>query len=1047
MKHVTAIILIAIPAVLTSQGLQPVESDPNWITVPAEVSISPEQFFNRYEEQIGLSPADELRLRQAWSDQLGFTHYRYEQYHNGVKVDGAQLVLHARDGRVEKGNGRLVIDLPGSVTPSTGSDEALTSSMSRVNAKSYLWQSEAAEQQLKRIRNNANATYYPTPELVWFDPYFTQVGANYTLAWKIELNTMDPLGRFEVYVSASTGEVLHVINKSGHTDVPGVAHTKYSGTQAIVTDSVAPGQYRLRESSRGNGIETYNMLEQIDYQQAVDFTDADNDWNNVNPQQDEAATDAHWGMEMTYDYYWQKFGRNSLNDSGMTMISYVHYDQNYANAFWNGAFMTFGDGGSGFTAFTCVDIVAHEATHGVTEFSAQLIYQNEPGALNESFSDIFGAAVEFWATPSLADWLVGEDVGPPLRSMSNPKAYGDPSTYLGTGWVTGPFDNGGVHTNSGVQNHWFYILSVGDTGQNDFGHNYAVAGVGIDAAAAIAYRSLTTYLTPTSQYADARLGAIQAAEDLYGPCSFEVTQTSAAWFAVGVGFTIQDYDLWAADLLSPVTACGLSNAETVTVRMRYNGCALPINVGDTIPMAYRVDGGVAVLDTLIVSSPVNGGDTITFTFSQPADLSTVGLHHIDVWSSFGTDPQPLNDSLIAVEVTHILQQNVDIGVVAVLAPTSSCHLDAAESVTVQLQFFGCDSMPAGTSIGIGYRVNGGTPVSSNFILAQTAYPGIPFPAMVIGPSDLSAYDVYTIDAWTAFGPDFLNTNDTLFGYVVEKPLDVAGRWIGFEKTIVVDSFYEVFGSQASVARHSSAASSGNQGLRMTGGDVLNAIDSIDGIPDGTNNFDLNAAFGGKACFCVDASSWASAFLQFDLKQVFSPLYELYLGDPLPDASSFRVLVNGTQVGPIYTPTTTTLDPFTTHVVDLNLHAGTFFEVCFETRCYFHPNFDPTAPLGQGDQAKLDNVIVTQHPVGVEAVDAPHVQLYPNPNDGEFVLHAEGLGDGKVEIVDVLGTIVYSHHYPGGATTVKLPDATPGVYLIRISDDAANLISALPIVIQ
>jgi len=1046
---VAAIVVVTSYGQDTRTNLSHIDNNPNWVTVSGDISVAPQAFFVRFNEELGLSPSDEMRLRQESSDALGFTHSRYDQYRNGFRVDGAQFILHTKDAQVRSGNGRLVRNILGNTGWSVTSQQAISAAMTRIGARAYLFESEVAEAQLKRIRNNPNATYFPSPELVWFDKTFSQDGSMYKLVWKVELNTMDPLGRFDVYVDAATGEVAHVISKNHHADVPGTAVTKYSGTHNIITDSVAPGQYRLREASRGNGIETYNMQQGINYNLAVDFTDSDNFWNNVNPQQDEAATDAHWGMEMTYDYYLTAHGRNGLNDSGMTMISYLHYDQNYANAFWNGSFMTFGDGSGSYTAFTALDIVAHEATHGVTEFSASLIYQNEPGALNESFSDIFGEAVQFWATPAKGDWLVGADAhtgGTPLRSMSDPKQQGDPDTYFGINWVTGPFDNGGVHTNSGVQNYWFYLLSAGGTGVNDLGHNYTVTGVGLDTAAAIAYRNLTTYLTPSSQYTDARLGAIQSAEDLYAACSDAVVQTSAAWFAVGVGFTIQDNDLWAVGLLSPQTACGLSSAEPVTARLRYNGCAGALNIGDTVPLGYRLDGGAAVYDTLVLSSVINGGDTIDFTFTQSADLSIVGAHAIDVWSSFGSDPQPLNDTLRGIEVVHILQQNVDMGVVEIVSPTSSCHLGNAEDVELLLQFFGCDSLPAGATIEIGYRVNGGASVTSNFALTSTAYPGVPFSATVTGPANLSAYGKYTMDAWTAFAPDFIKSNDTLFDQVVQKPFDVAGRKIGFEHaTAVLDSFYEISGAHAEARTHATAASSGARGLRMTGGDVLSVLDDIEGIPDGTNNFDINADFRAKVCFCVDATTWPSAFLQFDLKQVYSPVYELYLGDPIPDASSFRILVDNNQVGPIYTPTTTTMDPFVTHQVDLTAYAGSEFELCLQSQCYFHPSFDPTTPLGQGDQAKVDNVIVSPQPVTKVDVPATPIRVYPNPNSGTFTVTSTR--PGVVHVEDLLGRLVMTTEVVAGANEVSIPSAASGLFLVRVLNSQGETSAAMPVVIE
>ncbi|RMF57727.1 MAG: T9SS C-terminal target domain-containing protein [Calditrichaeota bacterium] len=199
--------------------------------------------------------------------------------------------------------------------------------------------------------------------------------------------------------------------------------------------------------------------------------------------------------------------------------------------------MTYGDGdGVTFSPLVSIDVVGHEITHGVTEHSANLVYSYESGALNESFSDIFGEAIENYAAGS-NDWLIGDDIdisGNGIRNMSNPNEDGDPDTYKGTYWATGSGDNGGVHTNSGVQNFWFYLLTNGGSGVNDNGFSYNVSGIGLTKAAAIAYRNLTVYLTTNSNYSDAYLGALDAATDLYGAGSAEYNSVSDAWDAVGV---------------------------------------------------------------------------------------------------------------------------------------------------------------------------------------------------------------------------------------------------------------------------------------------------------------------------------------------------------------------------------------------------------------------------------------------------------------------------------------------------------------------------------
>ena len=148
-----------------------------------------------------------------------------------------------------------------------------------------------------------------------------------------------------------------------------------------------------------------------------------------------------------------------------------------------------------------------------------------------------------------------------LRNMANPNAENQPDTYLGDDWYTGTGDNGGVHFNSGVQNFWFYLLCNGGTGTNDLGNDYDVDSLGMEKASAIAYRTLTYYLTSASKYLDARLGSIQAAEDLYGTCSDEVNAVKHAWYAVGVGLDIITPDLQALAILSPISSCAISESE------------------------------------------------------------------------------------------------------------------------------------------------------------------------------------------------------------------------------------------------------------------------------------------------------------------------------------------------------------------------------------------------------------------------------------------------------------------------------------------------------
>lgn len=193
---------------------------------------------------------------------------------------------------------------------------------------------------------------------------------------------------------------------------------------------------------------------------------------------DPAVDEAYRWLGATYRFFWEVFGRHSIDDRGMALLGTVHYGRHYENAFWDGSQMVFGDGdGEVFNRFTrSLEVVAHELTHGVIERDASLTYQGQSGALNESFADVFGSLVKQYVrgqTVEEADWLIGAELftdrvnGRAMRSMSNPgSAYDDP--LLGRDpqpghmedFVETQEDNGGVHINSGIPNRAFYLVAT-----------------------------------------------------------------------------------------------------------------------------------------------------------------------------------------------------------------------------------------------------------------------------------------------------------------------------------------------------------------------------------------------------------------------------------------------------------------------------------------------------------------------------------------------------------------------------------------------------------
>jgi len=489
-----------------------------------------------------------------------------------VKV--AVFILHYQNGKLVSMNGEIFQDAKATANPGISSGVAFLAALKNVGANSYMWEDAAymAENSYKK----------PTGELVYV-PISQETGKySLILAYKFDIYAAQPISRDYIYVDAMEGRIIlvdpimkhakknqsetsnSVISVTPYQDsginvtplVTGSAATRYSGTQSIETTLAGSGKYILSDTTRGNGVRTYNLKKGTNFGSAVDFEDNDNNWTAAefdNLAFDNAALDAHLGVENTYNYFFSTFGRNSYDGLGTLLKSYVHYGNAYENAGWTGSEMIYGDGASTFRPLTAFDVTAHELGHGVCSSSANLIYNRESGALNEALSDIWAAAAEFKYAPTKQTWLIGEEItkiAPGyLRSMSNPKSglSPQPDTYHGTNWYPATVaegcvtpnsssnDNCGVHYNSGVLNHWFYILSVGKTGTNDLGNSYSVTGITIAKAEKIVYRLETNYMTPSSNYKNARDFGVQTAIDLYGAGSPEAIATQDAFYAVGIG--------------------------------------------------------------------------------------------------------------------------------------------------------------------------------------------------------------------------------------------------------------------------------------------------------------------------------------------------------------------------------------------------------------------------------------------------------------------------------------------------------------------------------
>ena len=484
--------------------------------------------------------AGQIRLARAHDDSLvpGRRHQRFAQVHRGVPVWGGELVVQSGHEGIVSVFGTLYDSIDVDTTATLSAEDAVKAI-----------RAQGAEPFGREGR--AELVVLPLSE------------RQYALVYKIRARRKG----FDVrllFVDARSGAVVKDLNDVKTQSAVGVG-TGVLGDRKKVSTRSSSGEFVAVDELRPPAIATFDYRGDFDslnfdfprFPQGALASDTDNNWT------DGADVDAHSYAGYTYDYYFKRFGRRGLDNSDIPIRSITHpasredfftYSDDFIFQFFLNAgyygdgIMIYGDGlPEGYTfggqswdyLAGSLDIVAHELTHGVTAYTSDLIYQNESGALNESFSDMMGTSAEFFFQPAgsgplRGDYLLGEDTITPggLRSMANPQAFGDPDHYSRR--FTGSQDNGGVHINSGIPNQVYFLAIEGGTNRVSGQHVTGVGGGNREQIEKVVYRAFTEMLPASANFATARAATIQAARDLYGAGSATESAVTQAWTAVGV---------------------------------------------------------------------------------------------------------------------------------------------------------------------------------------------------------------------------------------------------------------------------------------------------------------------------------------------------------------------------------------------------------------------------------------------------------------------------------------------------------------------------------
>ena len=464
-------------------------------------------------------PHAELTLTRRHTDELGRTHLRFQQEYRGVPVWPADVIVHLNpEGHVDVMNGAFV------PTPK------------KLGTVPVLDAADAAEYARTGLTDGAEAEVSAS-ELIIYAPGDTPP----RLAWKLEL-AIDLTSQWLVVIDAVNGAELTAYSQIMHQQIAG-SGVDLSGRTRRLNVWQESGLFWMVDTSKpmfdpNSDPSERGVIWIYDAQNLPPTSDPESIVNNIPPAlvansrsstsgwlRD--AVSASYNFSEVYDYYQERHNLDSLDGRGASIHAIVRLGRNHANASYIPGLnlMLFGDA---LPFAGALDVVGHELTHGVIYHSANLIYQNQPGALNESFADIFGEMIEA-RTAGRPDWLIGQALGDRrfMRNMANPAAltfdgHRPYPTKMSEFFYTHE-DNGGVHTNSSIPNRAFYLLAAGLNG-----------AVGLRAAERIFYRALTVHLVQNSQFVDARLACIQAAEELFGPESVQARKTVEAFDAVEI---------------------------------------------------------------------------------------------------------------------------------------------------------------------------------------------------------------------------------------------------------------------------------------------------------------------------------------------------------------------------------------------------------------------------------------------------------------------------------------------------------------------------------
>lgn len=956
----------------------------------ADQQLSHLNFFEKMGAQMKIEPSS-MVLESQNTDQQGFTHFKYQQTHKGLPVFGCHYFLHEKDGFVRSANGVFHPNAEASPTPNFEAVAAVALAREALKSRKY---------DMEKTKTS----------LCFIDPAFPESFTALRLAYMVDLHSIEPFAKQRYFIDARSGKIVSDFPLILQEGVPSKGKTRYYGVQDMITDHVGPQDFVLRDPTRGDGVFVYNSKTNKLFRNSSSY------WDLANQSLDEVALDAHYCTEKYYDMMLGDYDWKGIDGAGGALIANVHGGA-YANAFWDGYATTYGDGNcKEYGPLTTLEVVGHEFTHGMVDYTSNLIYSSESGAINESLADMFGKLLEHKVDPGHFSWVLAHSFivvpgGLPFRVMNNPQSQGMPAFYRGQFWK----DANDVHTNSAIGNLWFSMLFDGKQGTNEAGYAYNVQAIGPDKVGQIVFNTNKHYLSERSDYTDFCQYSIEVAGNLYGQGSPEQLAVTEAWKAVGLPSNTQgdyfDLSIARAGLISVPHICA-------TLNQYYPISIMVINTGT---IAYDPNSHASITfksmnfpDRIVpLDVAIAPGDSLEITVDDWLKINKYG--YLGVGATLNITDENSNNNY-GVKPANIVQFDTDDLLLGGRVLDRECF-QAKDQVSFYLTNNCCKALPAGSKMNIVGRNNAGFLIWTGPQIELTKELGA-------GETVYFYYEIPLLEEALIFSLNYASdpdlSNNSVHSVIVKSGLPITDNYLNnFEINNGIDGYlnFKIPGAPPTIPYQSSKFFAATGAYSDPGNfeHCGNPFDVFLFSTLGGINVSINA--------CVDMSGFVDPSLELDvalflnqLSNATNYLYSSMLQITWEGSASGQQLIYNQEEGQVK-HTKIDLPPNFKGTLALNPYAES------------GQSAPVAANLNADDFVLIDNLRLNTG-VSHKAPETRSVFLIPNPTPDEVII-STSIPMATIRVYNVAGQLIKTINTNELSYMLDMKEVPSGLYLIDV----------------